>query len=196
MNDQHRSVSSEQEDLILVDRDDVCVGHLSKAHCHDGSGVLHRAFSLFLFNEAGELLLQQRSAQKRLWPGFWSNSCCSHPRRGESMEVATRRRLSDELNFETELEHVYHFCYTASYGDAGSENELCHVYLGRATSDVRPNRSEIEDIRFLSPGSLSAEMQESPERFTPWFKQEWEELVANHRDRLESYCDVDEPLRR
>jgi len=191
MNDQHRIVSSEDEDLVLVDRDDVEVGHLSKALCHDGPGVLHRAFSLFLFNEAGELLLQQRSAQKRLWPGFWSNSCCSHPRRGESMEVATRRRLLDELNFETDVEYVYKFCYTASFGDAGSENELCHVYLGNATGDVRPNRSEIDSVRFLSPNSLSAEMRDSPERFTPWFKQEWEELVANYRDRLGIYCKLD-----
>ncbi len=196
MNDQDRIVSSEEEDLILVDRNDVSVGHLSKARCHDGPGVLHRAFSLFLFNEAGELLLQKRSAQKRLWPGFWSNSCCSHPRRGETMDVATRRRLSDELNFVTELEYVYQFCYTASYGDAGSENELCHVYLGKATSDVRPNQSEIESVRFLSPAALNGEMLESPERFTPWFKQEWEALLANHRDRLRPYCDVDQPFRR
>jgi len=196
MNDQDRIVSSQAEDLILVDRNDVSTGHLSKALCHDGPGVLHRAFSLFLFNEAGELLLQQRGAQKRLWPGFWSNSCCSHPRRGESMEVATRRRLSDELNFETELEYVYHFCYTASFGDAGSENELCHVYLGNATSEIRPNRSEIESVRFLSPGLLGDEMHASPEHFTPWFKQEWEELLANHRHRLGAYCDVEAPIRR
>ena len=98
MNDQHRIVSSEQEELILVDREDNELGFLSKAECHDGAGVLHRAFSLFLFNDEGELLLQQRSGNKRLWPNFWSNSCCSHPRRGESMEVATRRRLRDELN--------------------------------------------------------------------------------------------------
>lgn len=191
MNDQHRIVSSESEDLILVDRDDVAVGHLSKAECHDGGGVMHRAFSLFLFNETGELLLQQRSAQKRLWPGFWSNSCCSHPRCGETMEIATRRRVSDELNLETELEHVYHFCYTASFGNAGSENELCHVYLGRVGGQVRPNQSEIESIRFVSPGALGTEMQESPERFTPWFKQEWEELLRNYRERLAAYCDPD-----
>ncbi len=191
MNDQHRLVSSEDEDLILVDHNDTAIGHLSKALCHDGPGVLHRAFSLFLFNDAGELLLQQRSAQKRLWPGFWSNSCCSHPRRGETMEVATRRRLSDELNFETELEYVYRFCYTAAFGDAGSENELCHVYLGKATGEVRPNRSEIERVRFLSAQALSAEMRESPGDFTPWFRQEWDALRSDHRDRLRNYCVLD-----
>jgi isopentenyl-diphosphate delta-isomerase len=97
--------------------------------------VLHRAFSLFLFNDAGELLLQQRALEKRLWGGYWSNSCCSHPRRGESLELATSRRLLDELNFEAELEHLYYFCYQAEFGDAGSENELCHVFLGRSTDD-------------------------------------------------------------
>ena len=127
MNDQHRIVSSEREELILVDRDDREIGFASKANAHDGDGVLHRAFSLFLFDDDGRLLLQQRAPDKRLWGGYWSNSCCSHPRRGESLEVATRRRLRDELNFETELEHVYWFCYQASFGDAGSEHELCHV---------------------------------------------------------------------
>ena len=96
MESAHRIVSSEAEELILVDGEDNETGYLSKAACHDGDGVLHRAFSLFLFDSAGRLLLQQRAATKRLWPGFWSNSCCSHPRRGESMEVATSRRLRDE----------------------------------------------------------------------------------------------------
>ena len=98
MNDLHRIVSSESEQLILVDRDDNEIGYVSKADAHDGAGMLHRAFSLFLFNDAGELLLQQRAPEKRLWGGYWSNSCCSHPRRGESLDIATSRRLLDELN--------------------------------------------------------------------------------------------------
>ncbi len=188
MNDLHRSVSSESEDLILVDRDDNEIGHLSKAQCHDGDGVLHRAFSLFLFNDRGELLLQQRSAQKRLWPGYWSNSCCSHPRAGESLEVATRRRLEDELNLRAQLEHVYWFCYTAAFGDLGSENELCHVYLGRVGDDVRPNDSEIAAIRYLTAERLAVEMADAPESFTPWFKQEWSKLQDAHGETLASYC--------
>ncbi|MDH3304875.1 MAG: isopentenyl-diphosphate Delta-isomerase [Gammaproteobacteria bacterium] len=188
MNDNHRIVSSESEELILVDSDDNEIGYLSKAGCHDGGGVLHRAFSLFLFNDAGELLLQRRSDSKRLWPGYWSNSCCSHPRRGESMETATKRRLSDELNIETDLDHVYSFCYTAKFDAAGSENELCHVYLGRITGDVQPNDSEIAGIRFISGDALGEELSRCPEQFTPWFKQEWQELVGNHRDQLAHYC--------
>lgn len=189
MSDNHRIVSSEDEELILVNRDDKEVGHLSKALCHDGNGVLHRAFSLFLFNGSGELLLQKRAESKRLWPGFWSNSCCSHPRRGESMQVATLRRLRDELNIETSLEHVYRFCYTAGFGDAGSENELCHVYLGTVRGDLQPNRSEIADVRFVSVSSLEAEFAQTPARFTPWFKQEWQALTVTYRDRLLGYCD-------
>ena len=86
MDNVNRVVSSEAEELILVDEHDREQGYLSKAACHDGSGILHRAFSAFLFNAAGKVLLQQRAGLKRLWPGYWSNSCCSHPRRGESMQ--------------------------------------------------------------------------------------------------------------
>ncbi|MGI9247806.1 MAG: isopentenyl-diphosphate Delta-isomerase [Woeseiaceae bacterium] len=190
MNERHRIVSSEDEELILVDRDDNEVGHLSKALCHDGAGVLHRAFSLFLFNDAGELLLQKRSDQKRLWPGYWSNSCCSHPRRGESMAIATLRRLGDELNIEASLEHVYRFCYTAEFGDAGSENELCHVYLGKVRGDVQANDSEIASVRYVSRCTLDKELSQFPERFTPWFKQEWKELAGNRSEQLARYCDL------
>ena len=189
MNDQHRTVSSEREELILVDREDREIGFISKADAHDGAGVLHRAFSLFLFNHDGELLVQQRAPAKRLWGGYWSNSCCSHPRRGESLELATTRRLRDELNFDTELEHVYSFCYEARFGDMGSENELCHVYLGRASDEVRPNDSEIAAIRYLAPAQLETEFEKHPERFTPWFVQEWRELASTYREQLERYCE-------
>lgn len=188
MNEQHRIVSSEREQLILVDRDDNELGSLSKAECHDGAGVLHRAFSVFLFNDKGELLLQKRSDDKRLWPGFWSNSCCSHPRYGESMETATRRRLRDELNLVTSLEYVYRFCYTAKFDEAGSENESCHVYLGKAPADLHPNDSEIAAIRFLTAADFEDEVTRFPERFTPWCKQEWGELRDRHEEQLSRYC--------
>ena len=190
MNDQHRIVSSESEELILVDRDDREIGFISKADAHDGDGVLHRAFSLFLFNEAGELLLQQRAPGKRLWGGYWSNSCCSHPRRGESLDVATSRRLQDELNFDTELEHVYWFCYEARFSEAGSENELCHVFLGHTSDALRPNDSEIAAVRYVAPAALDAELESQPDRFTPWFKQEWRELKSTYREQLERYCEI------
>ena len=188
MNNQHRVVSSEGEELILVDENDREIGFRSKADCHDGDGLLHRAFSLFLFNDNGELLLQQRSASKRLWPGFWSNSCCSHPRRGETLEVATQRRLDDELNIAATLEHVYHFCYQARFGEAGSENELCHVFLGSIDGTVRPNESEIEAVRFLGASDLDSELDQRPKAFTPWFKQEWATLKKDHAEALAHYA--------
>lgn len=188
MNDLHRIVSSEHEELILVDSEDNEVGYRSKADCHDGAGVLHRAFSLFLFNDAGELLLQQRSAKKRLWPGYWSNSCCSHPRRGETLSIATQRRLSDELNIAAELEHVYQFCYQARFDSAGSENELCHVYLGRLPGEVQANDSEVDAVRLVTAQALDSELLNQPENFTPWFKQEWRRLNEDFFEQLKRYA--------
>ena len=187
MENAHRVVSSETEELILVDADDNEAGYLSKAAAHDGDGVLHRAFSLFLFNARGELLLQQRAATKRLWPGYWSNSCCSHPRRGETMAVATRRRLSDELNISSSLEFVYKFSYQADYGDAGAEHELCHVFLGRVDGAVHANDHEIANTRFVSVRELEDELRAQPECFTPWFKLEWQTLRERHAQVLERY---------
>jgi isopentenyl-diphosphate delta-isomerase len=187
-NKQHRTVSSEQEELILVDADDNEIAYRSKAQCHDGPGVLHRAFSLFLFNERGELLLQQRSVGKRLWPGFWSNSCCSHPRRGESLTVATSRRLHDELNISAQLEYVYRFCYQVEFDERGSENELCHVYLGRVSGEVQANDHEVEATRYLSAEQLDKAFVESSDRFTPWFKQEWRRLNEDFREQLNRYA--------
>ncbi len=183
-------VSDESENLMLVDEQDKFTGYASKRECHDGGGLLHRAFSLFVINSDGYVLMQQRSREKRLWPAYWSNSCCSHPRKGESMTVATRRRLRDELNIETPLEFVYKFSYQAEFGETGSENELCHVYLGRANDAVVPNEHEISAIRFVAADSLLREFDASPEQFTPWFKMEWLSLADEHRDALSRYCAI------
>ncbi len=177
-------VSDESEELILVDPDDAVVGYRSKARCHDGDGVLHRAFSLFVFNPDGELLLQQRSADKRLWPLYWSNSCCSHPRRGESMAVAVERRLRQELGMRARLEFLYKFSYHAAFGELGSERELCWVYAGTSADPVRPNENEIAAWRFVDPDALTAEIEADPDRFTPWLKLEWQRLQRDFRRRL------------
>ena len=116
------SESPESELLILVDTHDQETGSLGKAECHDGDGILHRAFSVFLFNDRGELLLQQRSADKRLWPMYWTNTCCSHPRQGESMQVATERRLQQELNTASTLEFIYKFEYQAGINRRSPES--------------------------------------------------------------------------
>ncbi len=183
-----RIVSSESEELILVDESDNELGFLSKQKCHDGEGILHRAFSLFVFNADGELLLQKRSAGKRLWPLFWSNSCCSHPRKGDSMEVATRRRLQEELSIEASLEYVYKFSYRAQFGEHGSENELCSVYLGKTDQAYSANANEVADVRYLARDALHNELRTNPEEFTPWFKMEWERLGGEFAEKLDSYA--------
>ena len=188
MNNAHRIVSSEAEELILVDSDDNETGHLSKAACHDGGGVLHRAFSVFLFDDDGRLLLQRRAAGKRLWPGFWSNSCCSHPRRGESMQVATERRMRDELNANAELEFVYRFQYQAQYDETGAECELCHVFVGRVETPVKPNDHEIESVRMLTVAEVNDALSRKPDDFTPWFKMEWRTLFDEHAGVMSRYA--------
>lgn len=174
-------MSSEDELLILVDELDREIGHLDKAACHDGEGVLHRAFSLFVFNRGGELLLQQRSADKRLWPLFWSNSCCSHPRRGEAMEAAVRRRLLQELGMTADLRHLFTFQYHARFGEAGSERELCWVWAGLSDDAVSPNPHEIADCRWITPELLDREMAARPQDFTPWFLLEWPVVRERYR---------------
>jgi isopentenyl-diphosphate delta-isomerase len=186
----NRIVSSDAEQLILVDANDRQVGTMAKSDCHDGDGILHRAFSIFLFDDHGRLLLQQRSQEKRLWPGYWSNSCCSHPREGESMQVATGRRLLDELNIHADLEFVYKFSYQAAYADVGSEFELCSVYLGRSSDQPTVNGSEISAARYVSAANLEEEFLQSPGSFTPWFKLEWQRLSGEFSDSLKRYADA------
>ncbi|MGN6334433.1 isopentenyl-diphosphate Delta-isomerase [Mycobacterium sp.] len=111
----NRVVSRHDEQLILVDSDDREIGFLAKADAHVGRGTLHRAFSVFVFSPAGELLVQQRAKSKPLWPGHWSNTCCSHPRLGEKMDDAVRRRLQEELGLSAELEFLFKFQYQAQY---------------------------------------------------------------------------------
>ncbi len=178
-------VSFDSEELILVNENDDEVGHLDKSSCHDGDGVLHRAFSLFIFNARGELMLQQRSGEKRLWPLYWSNSCCSHPRRGEAMDQAIHRRLQQELGVDAELKYLYKFQYSAQYEDLGSERELCWVYAGRTDAQPGINPNEIEDWRFVSAAALEAELKTSPERFTPWFKMEWKRITKEFASVVE-----------
>lgn len=176
----HEIVSFDDEPLILVDEHDNEVGFLPKAEAHVGSGTLHRAFSLFVFNSNGDLLLQQRASGKRLWGQFWSNTCCSHPRRGETMDIAIHRRLKEELGFECRFDYLFKFQYQAQFDATGAEYELCWVYAGR--SDVAPvvNANEISAIRYIAPDALDAEIVSKPEQFTPWFKIEWARIRAQH----------------
>lgn len=184
MNAARQPVSSPTESLILVDDDDRETGFRSKADCHAGHGLLHRAFSVFLFNSNGELLLQKRSAQKPLWPLYWSNSCCSHPRESETVEDAGRRRIHEELHLECEVRFLYKFKYQASFRDIGSEHELCHVFAGYTDQDVRAHPEEIAEWRYVSPDRLTREIARSGDRFTPWLKMEWAHIRTNFLDEI------------
>lgn len=178
-----RVVSSDSESLILVDREDNEIGVLSKGECHDGDGLLHRAFSVFLFDHRGRLLIQQRSPGKRLWPLYWANSCCSHPRAGETMSEATERRMLEELGFRSPLHFIYKFCYQANYEDLGSEHELCWVYVGQAERvQLRPNPSELAAWRFVSADEVNRMMEDDSARVAPWFRLEWQALTGPYRD--------------
>lgn len=178
-------VSFDDEALIIVDAQDRILGHGTKAELHEGSGTLHRAFSIFLFNNHGEVLLQQRSAQKRLWPLFWSNTCCSHPRQGESYGVATQRRLSEELGMHANLTFTHRFRYQAQFDESGAEHELCSVYVGKADDDPTANPLEIADWQWITPEALDLWIVQTPETLTPWLKLEWQALRSGeHRKSL------------
>jgi isopentenyl-diphosphate delta-isomerase len=183
--DDHVGINGDADALILVDAEDRSLGEMSKTRCHEGRGVLHRAFSLLIFNAGGELLIQQRATSKRLWPLFWSNSCCSHPRSGETMETAIHRRLHEELGLSCELQFLFKFQYQAQFDATGAENELCSVFIGRSTDPIRVNRGEIAAWRWISPERLRAELTtHGGEKFTPWFMVEWERIWSDHRDAV------------
>jgi isopentenyl-diphosphate delta-isomerase len=184
-------VSSASEELILVDELDREIGAMAKSDCHAGRGILHRAFSIFVFNDDNELLLQKRSPEKPLWPNYWSNTCCSHPRVGESMDTAVSRRLMQELGFECPLAFLYKFKYQAQYGTVGAEHEYCWVYFGRYDGPIDVNVSEIADWRFVSVAGLEAELEESPDRYTPWFKMEWAHIREHFLEQILDNTRVD-----
>ena len=164
-----------RDDLILVDMDDVEIGFKEKVACHVGRGFLHRAFSVFIFNSNGELLIQKRAAGKMLWPGFWSNSCCSHPRRGEDIENAVARRLVEECGIACDVEYAYKFCYSAEF-DGGSENEVCSVFIGRCDDKVVVDCDEISEFKWIGISDLLEDIETRTNDYTPWFKMEIEGL--------------------
>lgn len=177
-------VSSDDEPLILVDDNDRQIGILDKASCHDGNGTLHRAFSLFVFNSLGETLLQRRHSDKRLWPGYWSNSCCSHPRNGEPTDEAVVRRAKQELGLSVEPSFLFKFQYKASFHDIGTELELCSVFVSHTDQAPLVNATEIEEWQWISPSGLDRKIATEPAAFTPWLRIEWERLRTEFRDNI------------
>lgn len=192
------SVSFASEQLILVDSDDRVVGYRSKSDAHAGAGTLHRAFSAFLFDDQGRLLVHRRSLQKPLWPGFWTNSCCSHPRRGESLESAVKRRITEELGVDAQASRVYKFEYRAEFEDVGSEHELCHVFLASTAtpSNISAHAEEVMEWRWLSVEEVDAWLVERPAVLTPWFRQEWASLRSRYRAQLDDFVNDQSGTRR
>lgn len=177
-------VSFDDEKLILVDENDNITGYENKDKCHAGQGILHRAFSLFIFNGKHELLLQQRHGSKMLWGEYWSNSCCSHPRQGEDYATATERRLLEELGLKTFLRYLFRFQYQATFEDKGSENELCSVYIGRSDDPPVVNETEIMDWKYIGITDLNRDLLLNPQLYTPWFRMEWERMTREYLDEI------------
>jgi len=180
-------VSFDDEPLVLVNDADEEIGFATKQRCHDGDGLLHRAFSIFLFSPEGDVLLQQRSGQKRLWPGAWSNACCSHPRRGETVDAAVHRRLREELSLDTPVRFLFKFRYHARDGASGSEHELCYVYAGLLTSQPAVNDNEIAATTMMTAAALDRDVAARAERYTPWLKLEWVRVRSDMWTTVEEF---------
>jgi isopentenyl-diphosphate Delta-isomerase len=181
---------SSDEALILVDENDQEIGTALKEDCHLGDGLLHRAFSVFVFNDKKEVLMQQRSGGKMLWGKFWSNACCSHPRLGEAIGDAAHRRVKEELSLETNLDFLFKFKYQEQFKNIGSENELCHVFIGKCNQEPKVDSSEISDWKYLTIEELTRSIEENPSDFTPWLKIEWSEMMGTYYDEIERILDA------
>lgn len=158
-----------EEQVVLISENDEVLGLMEKMQAHE-NGILHRAFSVFLFNDKGEMLLQKRAADKYHSPNQWTNACCSHPRSGETYLEAANRRLKEELGIETELTPKFHFIYKADVGGNLWEHELDHVFIGNFQEDFDLNKDEVAEVRYISMEDLDREIKENPENFTEWFK--------------------------
>jgi isopentenyl-diphosphate Delta-isomerase len=158
-----------EESVVLVDAGDRELGTMSKLLAHQ-EGRLHRAVSVLVRDRTGALLLQRRAAEKYHSPGLWSNSCCGHPRPGESPLAAATRRLREELGIECELAHAFTFSYEAALGEGMREHEVDHVFVGQTDDAPVPDPAEVGEWRRVQPELLRREMDASPETFTVWFR--------------------------
>jgi len=157
------------EEVILVDEFDNSIGTMEKLEAHQ-KGVLHRAFSIFLFNKKEELLIQRRSLIKYHSAGLWTNTCCSHPRPNEKTLDAAKRRLKEEMGIETELTYKTHFTYKAKFENNLTEFEFDHIFTGIYTKSPEINPEEVDDFNWISLTDLKEKIKINPEKFTVWFK--------------------------
>ena len=156
------------EEVILVNERDEEIGIMEKMEAHR-KALLHRAFSVFIFNNKNEMLLQQRAINKYHSAGLWTNACCSHPKPGETTETAAQRRLKEELGFETTLEKAFEFTYQTSFENGLTEHEFDHVFTGIYNGDIDFNKHEVKDICFRSMKEIESDLQTHPNKFTAWF---------------------------
>jgi isopentenyl-diphosphate delta-isomerase len=160
------------ERVVLVDENDRQVGSAEKLAAHRDGGRLHRAFSVFLFDASGNMLLQQRAATKYHFPSLWTNACCGHPRPGEDVAAAARRRVREELGVQVELQPVFAFLYAAEDPTSGlAEREYDHVFVGRLCEAPAPSPEEVDALGWWECAALLRDVAVRPERYTPWFRQ-------------------------
>jgi isopentenyl-diphosphate delta-isomerase len=174
-----RAPKGSDEPLILVDEGNRAVGAAPKQAVHR-QGLLHRAFSIFMTDARGRILLQQRNLRKYHSGGLWANSCCGHPRPGERTVTAARRRLGEELGVCDPLRFGFLARYQADLDHGMHENELVYVYFGRLKSQPKPNPAEVADLEFLSLTELNRRMKQKPGDFTYWMKH----YIRHHRGEI------------
>jgi isopentenyl-diphosphate delta-isomerase len=168
----------ETERIVIVDENDNAIGEEDKGKCHDGAGILHRAFLAMVFNKSGELLLARRSERKKLWPGYWDGTVASHLFKGEDYEQASKRRLMEEIGLAaTGIKYAFKFRYKAGYENIGTEHEICAVTIVRGVSfdSITPNSDEIAEIMFMDPRRLREEFETRKDTYAPWLI-----LAINH----------------
>jgi len=156
-------------DVILVDEQDNPVGTMGKMEVHE-KALLHRAFSVFIFNDKGEMLLQKRAATKYHSAGLWTNTCCSHPKPGETTEAAAIKRLQEEMGFSTPISKAFSFVYKAPFDNGLTEHEYDHVFTGTFNGLINPDPREVSDYCYQSIETVKANVQTHPDHFTEWFK--------------------------
>ena len=158
-----------EENVILVNQFDEQIGTMPKMEAHR-KAVLHRAFSVFIMNSKGETMLQQRAAEKYHSPMLWTNTCCSHQRVGETNIEAGKRRLQEEMGFDTELKELFNFIYKAPFDNGLTEHELDHVMMGYYEEDPKINTEEVANWKWMRPEAIKNDISQAPENYTAWFK--------------------------
>lgn len=156
------------EQVILVNEADQEIGFMEKMEAHE-KAVLHRAFSVFILNDAGEMLLQQRASNKYHSANLWTNTCCSHPKPGELTKSAAHRRLQEEMGFDTPLEKAFDFVYKAPFDNGLTEYEFDHVFIGNYQGNIQPNPLEVKDYAFRTFENINQQIATKPTEFTSWF---------------------------